>query len=202
MIPLLSEKISFSFIRNGIIAEEDRDVYSYCFELLLATVLNFMAIFLIALATGMFAQTICFLLTFIPLRQFVGGYHAKNHFRCFLILMGVYGTFLLMGHSFPTAYMPTAIFICLATSAIVVFILAPLGDSNKPLSEEAITCLRRKSRIAIILYCIAIGLIYMLSPDKALPFALSLGLLSAALALIASKIKTSIIKHSLPSGKR
>jgi len=86
MIAQMSKKIALFFISNRIINEEDKEVYEYSLELLLSAVLNFSAVIILAVCTGKIMEASLFVLGFVPLRTLAGGYHAKNHFRCFSIL--------------------------------------------------------------------------------------------------------------------
>ena len=112
MFPNLTRKMASFFIANGIIPKEEHDVYAYSFEILLATLLNFIGIFIIMLVTKTFCETVFFLSAFLPLRMLVGGYHAKNHIRCFLLLMAIFIGFIFLVKYFPHIYIGVAVFVC------------------------------------------------------------------------------------------
>ncbi|GHU43969.1 accessory gene regulator [Clostridia bacterium] len=201
MIPFLSKNISSFLIANRIIAAEELDTYSYCFEILFATVLNFLAICVLALATGMVAETIFFLAAFLPFRRLAGGYHAKNHARCFVILMSVYILFLLIMKFGFYLHIDVAINLCLLLSGILIFLLAPIVDPNKPVAEKIVFLLKRKSRIMVFVYVLAAKALTALSAHKNWALSLSLGILTVALSLAATMVKNKITAHSLPCGK-
>jgi accessory gene regulator B len=81
MLPTLSEKLSSFFVRSRIIRPEDKEIYAYSAEILLATVVNFAMLYLIAILTGRAWETTMFIVGFVPLRSLAGGYHARTHFR-------------------------------------------------------------------------------------------------------------------------
>jgi len=191
MIPCLSEKISSIFIFHGIIEQEDKEAYSYSFEILLSTLLNFIAICIISVVTRTVAETAFYLLAFMPLRQLAGGYHAKNHLRCFLILMCIYAGFLLIVQFLPLQYIFIAMTICLAASGALVFIFSPIDDPNKPMSEKELIFFKRKSRLAIIGYIVLTPLLFIVNATWAL--SVSLGMISVALSLLASAIKRKLL---------
>ena len=196
MIPCLSEKICSLFIIHGIIEQEDKEAYSYSFEILLSTLLNFLAACIVSIVTRTVIETAFYLLAFIPLRQLAGGYHAKNHQRCFWIFMCVYAVFLLIIKLLPLSYIFITIMVCSAASGGLVFQLSPIDDPNKPMSEQERIIFKRKSRIAVIGYIILTLLMFMLNETWAL--SISLGMISVALSLLASAIKRKINckKHS------
>lgn len=44
MITAISKRVVSFFIQNGIVKKDDQEVYSYSFEILLATIINFFTI--------------------------------------------------------------------------------------------------------------------------------------------------------------
>ena len=98
LIARMSRSISSFFIVHGVISKDEREVYNYSFEILLATVLNFLVVVILAIVSRTIPQTVFYLLGFLPLRQIAGGYHAKTHFRCLLILIFSYIVFLVLLH--------------------------------------------------------------------------------------------------------
>lgn len=89
MITLMSKRLSSFFATNSIIKQEDAEVYEYSLEILFSTILNFVAVIIIAILTRKSLLTLLYLLGFIPLRLIAGGYHADTHFRCFGVLLEV-----------------------------------------------------------------------------------------------------------------
>jgi hypothetical protein len=61
----LSKKIASSFVSSGIIPHEEQEVYTYSFDILLATLLNFFAFCLLAVVTGAMIETVFYLLAFL-----------------------------------------------------------------------------------------------------------------------------------------
>jgi accessory gene regulator B len=202
MILRLSERISYFLQSERLIRQEDRKVYAYGFEILLSTVLNLFAVGVIAFLSGRLLESICYLAAFIPLRSLIGGFHAKNHSRCFLILMMVYGAFLFLLKNFPDAHFGPAVFICGICSTIIVFFLAPVADANKPLSSSEKKAFQKKSRIAVIAYTLATMLAFTCITEKIWPFSASLGVMTCAISLIAGKIKGIGQKHFLGYDKK
>ena len=62
MITYAASKISSFFIHKKIILEKDKEVYDYCFEVLIAFLLNFIIIISLALITRTFLFGMLFLL--------------------------------------------------------------------------------------------------------------------------------------------
>jgi accessory gene regulator B len=95
MITQFSKKLASFFVSKKIIECDDKEVYEYSFEIFLATILNGLFIAITAIVTKTILVTLFYLVGFLTLRGVAGGYHAKNHFRCFFILVFTYGLFLI-----------------------------------------------------------------------------------------------------------
>jgi len=189
MIAQMSRNISSFFITQGIIQEDDREVYVYSFEVLLSASASFLTLIILAFLSHTVLETALYLLGFIPLRQIAGGYHAPNHFRCYITMLSVYALFLLLLFFVPVEFIFPALILCGILSTVLVFVFAPSEDSNKPLSSEECAYFRRKSRFFIIGYVVLIGLLATFIEDKTVAFALTLGVFSVALSLLVNQIR-------------
>lgn len=193
----MSNKISSFFVAKSIIKQEDIEVYEYSLEIFISTVVNFLAVALIAVFTKNILITAFYLLGFIPLRSIAGGYHAETHLRCFMILMATYLVFLCAVKFIPLTYIFYLTFVSSLLSLILIFIFAPVEDKNKPISAEEKKSFRMKSRITILVYTVVILLLLFLISNKLFAFSLALGNLSVALSLLASVIKNRIISREI-----
>ena len=144
----ISARITAFFIARSIIASDDREIYEYGFELLIADLINFSAILLIGGLAGQLWYSVLYLLIFVGLRSFCGGYHAKTHLRCHICTIGAYLLFMLCNMWLSP---DNAILLLgenlLASVPVVLF--APIPHANKPLTDAV----RKKNRrFSIVLY--------------------------------------------------
>ncbi len=193
MIARMSKRLSSFFAANSIIKAEDKEVYEYSLEILFSTILNFAAVIIIAVLTRKSLLTLFYLLGFIPLRLIAGGYHADTHFRCFLVLLGTYSAFLAVVAFLPDSFVVLSTIITVLGSIILIFILAPVADKNKPVSVEDQKKFKLKSRVAVFAYSAVILVLLFLLPASRIAFSLSLGILFVSLSLLATKIKNRIV---------
>jgi len=189
MITQLSKNLSSFFVVHGVIHEEDRDVYSYSLEILLSTLQSLIAIAILAVISRTVLETTLFLVGFVPLRLIAGGYHAKSHFRCFLILMFVYAVFLVILFFIPDGYVVLGSILSAILSVLLVFFFAPSEDSNKPVSSEERVRFKKKSRITIVGYATLIGLVVTFTQNSIYTLSVAIGTITVGLSLIANKIK-------------
>lgn len=139
-----SEAIADILAGNGVIAAEDKPLYIYGLHQLGVTVLNIATATVLGVVMGMLWQSLLFLLVYIPLRCFAGGYHAKTELRCYvvstlLIFIALYVIRAVPAHLF--VLFPLFVF-----SSVVIFVLAPVGSANRPLDTTEYKFYRKRSR--------------------------------------------------------
>ena len=194
MITRMSKKISSYFVIHKIIPADDQEVYEYSFEVLLSTIISFIALFLLAAISNTMLLTSLYLLGFIPLRLIAGGFHAKSNLRCFVILIFAYSTYLAIIRLVPPGYLVIGTGISMVLSCTLVFMLAPSEDANKPITREEHRKFKKKSRITIICYFVLVFIIITIVTDKRPALSIAAGNATVAISLLANFIKARINK--------
>jgi accessory gene regulator B len=184
----VSARITDSLVSAGAVPSEDKALYEYGIRMGIWMVINVATAVLIGLFLGMLWQSIVFLLAYNPVRTYAGGYHASNHFTCYLLsipmmLAVLFGIKLVPwnGYIFITA---------LLCAYIVIEMLAPVEDSHKPLNEREKQVYKGRSRIySLMLAGAAIILWFIGMIQTSLSIVMALGV--AAVMLILGAIKNS-----------
>jgi len=151
MISSLSQSILNSFIEQRIISEEDKNIYAYGAELAISYLLNLLAMVTISFFMNMLIECIVFLMIFVPLKGYTGGYHASNYKICFVISCLTVTTVL-----FATKYVSMQtnqfiLFLTMITAGIFIYILGPIEDKNKPLTKNEYVHYRGKIKFIIVI---------------------------------------------------
>ena len=130
MIAKLARKMTEYFIKKNVIKEEEKDTYDYCFEVLIATVINLIILVVLGIFTKRYIETAIFCVFFMLLRGAAGGYHANTHAGCLLTLLIVYGILLatLLLSSNILFYAGIFLFVI---ALIIFIIIAPVDNKNK-----------------------------------------------------------------------
>ena len=81
----LAKRITMRFIRKFQIKEEDWDLYYLGIEVIVTTALTSLMIMALGIALRNFFGSVVFLLCFMSIRGYCGGYHAKTRVRCFFV---------------------------------------------------------------------------------------------------------------------
>lgn len=193
MVELMWGKFADALVANGSAKKEDRELYAYGLREGAILILNIVTSLVIGLLMGMVWQTVIFTVTYSPLRSFAGGAHAKTHFRCYLLSILLIVVSLAVIKFSP--HNITMIMLISLLSALVVYLLAPVEDKNKPLDEIEIKVYRKKSRL-ILLVEIIVFIVAILVSFIQLAMTISVALGSLALMLIIGKIKNAIIEKA------
>lgn len=83
MIEKIANRIVSYQINAKLIAEDEKNIYQYGYIVLIEYCINVIAAVLIAVLFHAYWIMIIFSLTYILLRSYAGGYHAKTSFGCF-----------------------------------------------------------------------------------------------------------------------
>ncbi|MDD2972613.1 MAG: accessory gene regulator B family protein [Lachnospiraceae bacterium] len=93
----VSDAMAEKFILEGIISEEDKEIYAYGWRALSMWMLCTLTMFVIGALMGEFLYTIIYFVSFSIVRAFYDGYHAKNRAICFITSTVVFIGCVLMG---------------------------------------------------------------------------------------------------------
>jgi accessory gene regulator B len=178
----LAERITNQFIDSKLIDAEDSDIYTFGLQQGGYMLLSFITALGIGLSFGMFLQSMIFLLAYIPLRSYAGGYHEKNQLRCYLLSIFMTAAVLLM-----VKYIPWNGLSCFAVAAAagsIIFFMAPVEDRNKLLGRREKHVYKRRARYILgILTVIACFLWRMGSIQSAISIIMAFATLGAMLVL-------------------
>lgn len=181
----LSHKIGNNLVRSNVIKEEDAEIYIYGINQICVSVLNVSSALIIGLILDMFVESIIFMVVYIPLRSFAGGYHAKTPVRCyFASLIIVFAVLILC------KYAPFNLILngsLLVMSLIVIAFLCPVQDNNKPLDNVEH---RKYKKISIIILFIEV-LVWIIMALAIYKFTqvISMEVFIESMMLISGKIK-------------
>ena len=137
---------------HGVITNDVLDIYVYGFELLLSFLFSTTIIVIAGCIMNKILETFAFLVVFILLRSFSGGYHADTYAKCSIITFLLYGAVMLF-----SVYIHVSFIFYVALmmiGMIILFIKAPVENPNKELSEQE----KKKHRITSLVLFSFFGL--------------------------------------------
>ena len=143
MIHRLACKATNIFIREGSAQEEDRELYIFGAEQGIWMLLNVATAGILGCLTGELLSCIVYLLLYIPLRRYAGGFHAAGYVRCWAG-SGVMILAVLLAVRYREVPIWAELLIILAC-AVLIARLSPVTVPNRPLSDEEKTIYRKKA---------------------------------------------------------
>ena len=134
MFKKLAYKFANILVNNEVIANDDLEIYRYGFETLIYFIVNISVALLIGIIFDKFIHTIMFLSCYCTLRQFTGGYHARNYTECTMTFAVSYILIIMITNSIDIYRVKYLLIILLLISMTIIYKVAPLEHRNKPLS--------------------------------------------------------------------
>lgn len=186
MLDSFTNLIIESFIKRNIIDKKERDLYSYGLKEGIILLTNILTAALVGILYGMLWQALLYLIVYIPLRSYAGGYHASTQLKCYLL-----STLLIMGVLLGIRYIHWNYFITLGltlVSGILIFLLAPVEDNNKKLDEIEFLVYRKRARLIYIFELSLLLLVILMKLNQAAA-CIAVSHLTLAIMLIIGHIK-------------
>lgn len=184
----ISSKIVEILIKHSLVENEDKELYSYGFFILLSQILYFIIVTTIGVLFNIILESVIFYVAFQFIRRYAGGYHAATETRCeILSTLSIIASIGIIKLSKIYDFKTTLLIITLI-SMVIIFIFCPLDTPEKPLTEKEFKYFRKISWIILLVISIAIIVSYFFKFN--LLFApCCISLILESILLIAGKIK-------------
>ena len=195
MIKLISQSIINNFVEKKVINQEDESIYAYGTEIAVAYILNLIAIFIIAAMMDMLIYCIIFIMIFVPLKSYTGGYHASNYKSCFILSCLIVTVVLFITKNVPFKIPTYILILTMALSGALVYIIGPIEDQNKSLTKIEFVYYKGKIKSIVIIELIVAVFISLFGFEKIL-FLFCCNFIIALGVSIAGVIKNKLLIHS------
>ena len=162
----MNKKITEFLIKTNIITTDEVELYQYGFDLTVKKVIHVLVILLIGHIGGHFLGMVSFLIAYICLREYAGGYHARTTKGCYCCTVIVTLAVLAMLFIFRQLN-DGGICICMLISGIVIWRQAPQETPSKPLSEIEKALYGKQARKNLLRTGILFGIGYCINREIA-----------------------------------
>lgn len=184
---MLANIITTHCIKKNIISKEKKEIYMYGFKLIIADIINFLIIILLGTVFKRIFDSIVFLVVLCGLRQFTGGFHAKTFWLCRTSMIITYFSVMFLNivvlNTSPKMICAFNNFLCV----IIIFLLAPIENVNKQLTDRQKKSNKLKSLITSII--LSVVSIIFVSADKNVGVTISTTLSAVVILMFVGKIK-------------
>ena len=176
-----SNYIVLKQIKKGLLSEDDQELYAYGYEVLLNQVANLLMAILIGAIFSAWIEIIIFMIIYLPIRSYCGGYHASTNARCILVSSLLLLLVCILSGAFREYHTVMLEFIGVLVAGAIIFVLAPVEDANKPLDEVEIHRYRWISRAIWAVQAVVWMIFSRINPDISFVIAISQVILSMML---------------------
>lgn len=159
MIERLVDKIISKQTEYNILSEEDLIIYRYGYILVCEVFINIIIAAIIGIISGDWIIVILFLILYIPLRSFCGGWHADKFWKCTIYSNLIIVIMLVIDEYVMNVVTDAILFILYIICLLVVFFTAPVDIKSKPISTEERKIYKNRINMILIIhmfiFCVA-----------------------------------------------
>ena len=158
----IAKRCTDFLLKYNAIEKSYASVYIYGFQLVISFIGCVSCIIALSIFLNYFEQAIVFLLFFVPIRVFGGGYHAETYRNCFLLtnctacICVASAKWLLHG----SPILPILLGIMMLAIIIYIWRNVPAHTGNYELSKKTLVRNRKIARAILLIEMILIGAMY------------------------------------------
>lgn len=189
MIKLISDKFA-CFLCKDEGQKDNFDLYEYAIYILLSSAFHIATVIVLGLVFNLLTESLVFYLSFIAIRKFAGGYHAKTPTRCYVFsVISSIIMLCLIKYANSVGNIFTYLLIIFELLCVVLIILmSPLDTENNPLNSYEKKWY--KTLAVLISVCIfIISLFCVLTELRNIGYSLICGVIMSTLVLLMRKVQ-------------
>lgn len=194
MSEYLSEKIVDKMINNDVIDVQQRDEYLYTVQLLIEKCIVYVIVGFFAVLVGKIIETLLFLLVFLTIRKYSGGYHCKTEIGCVISsLILVVVVILIEGPFLQVHRIAANVFFAL--SVCIMLVIGPVNHPNMNWSEYEYDRSKRVTAIMVLIWTALIICSELIGLSFEMTIYCRIGVVNAVILILLAKIKKQEVKH-------
>lgn len=149
-----------------IIKEAEDEIYRYGYILLFEVALNLVIALVIGIVFSKIKDVFFFLLMYIPLRSYCGGWHADKIWKCTIISNVILILQVCVVDNISVIFSIKYMWIIFLINMFIVFLWSPLETKMKRITQEEKIILKRKIKIILIIHIFIMIVLTIKSSNK------------------------------------
>ncbi len=145
MIEKIADALVGKQLEQKRIQESEVAIYRYGYVLMLEVLTNILISVLIGIICSTLAEVIFFLVIFVPLRSYAGGYHMNRAWKCIIATNVIIAVITLFGKYMPAIPESFLWLVLEGISSVIICSLAPVDTPAKPLDKDEKIVYKRKA---------------------------------------------------------
>ncbi len=149
----LVEKAVNCLVKENTASPEDVEIYRFGVEVTFLKTMHLFSDFLIAVCMKKVPEFLIIFGIFCAFRRNTGGYHAKTRVGCY-----VFSCLAVAAALEATEAEVRLLYICMISlcEAVILILISPVENENRPLDEEEISCFKKRLYILTAIYFTAL----------------------------------------------
>lgn len=186
MVHMIKNRIVNNWIKENVIGEEDRELYEYGVEITVEYAINLFTTVLIVVIMQEIISGIFMYASFMMLRSYSGGVHAKSFKRCYLYSsMVILITLLLIRFNIISIWIYRGVGV---VSCLYLWFTEPIASENKEVNEKEKRFFIKKEK-NIIIYIVIISIVAFFMGFAKIEKGLESTLIIAFISCILARLK-------------
>lgn len=182
-------KLSFFLWSKNPKSCPDIKILQYGIEITLITLLQILSVMILSVLFADIFYAFIYLLFYIPIRIYSGGYHASTHLGCFSITNLLFLNIILITKFIPDSYCKIISIIIILICFPIIFFFTPIINPNNPISPSKKTKYKFISRIYILAESIITILISLIFTIDIYVLVASLSIANVAFLMVVSIVQ-------------
>ncbi len=196
MITSLAHYITGILCKNHIINSRQSDVYIYGFEIMISGIINIIIGLTLGIIFSQVFESILFLIAFIFMRKYCGGYHADTYFKCnSIFLFHIFIVMSILKINFHYSLMLHSIIGLICITINIIF--APVDNQYKPLNYEEKNKYKKIALFIGLFFFCSSSILYFHFLNFCIVMDMALG--SVAISMIIEKLRKGCDKSEKSS---
>ncbi len=195
MIVWLSKKTTYYIIKKTK-PTYSVDMYNYAFFIIYSTLFFGVFSLIVGIIFHIGLESVIFFCSFQAIRIYAGGFHSSKEIYCEIITSSLLLISLLLIKLLIPIKFTFFILLIVLFSTIVIYFLAPMDSSEKPLTKDDYMKFRFISRI-ILVFLLLLVFMFFSFKNNSLFVTFSMSLILESVLLIAGKLKQLLSSKNL-----
>lgn len=194
MIQKIVDRIVDRQVKNQSIEQEDINIYKYGYFLLFEVLINVIISLMIGVVFHDIKTVVLFLILYIPLRTYSGGWHADSLWKCtfisnlILVIAEVISNYCI-------EYVPVIYCVPLMILfGIYILVVSPVDTESKPLENDERKSYNKKVKIISFLHSIVL-ILFIFFQNRNGIIIIAYVYMVQAMMLVIEKINKNVEKH-------
>lgn len=164
MLNKLSNAVSTWLVNQKVIKTSEDDLYSYAFYSLIFGLAPVIIVIILGLLFNMLSEALIFIIPFMVIRKFSGGFHLKKPGIC-VVCSTLLLSFSLGVIKYVISFEQSAVLTtCVIISALIVFLFSPIDSEARKLSLKEKKFFGTTAKVLIIFFSVVYFTTLLLSP--------------------------------------